>query len=63
MIAIQVEEGTINDVVDNIELIRNVIPAKADLSEEEIRNRMESKRHGVLLAKKREQSRWGLRLV
>jgi len=44
-----IKDGTVEDVIRNLYLIRDLIPAKKNLDEEEVRNRLK-KKHGVKLA-------------
>ena len=47
----EITRGTIDDLIEHLGLIRSAIPAKAPLTPERIRERLESRAYGVTLAK------------
>ncbi|MFH1400588.1 MAG: hypothetical protein ABIH41_03650 [Nanoarchaeota archaeon] len=46
----RIVEGTIDDVIGRLDLIRSSIPQKADLTEREVRGRLDGRTYGVVLA-------------
>ncbi len=53
----KVSEGSINDILEHLEMIRSAIPEKANLDEEEVRRRLEGRVYGVLLAQDKGETR------
>ena len=48
---IEIVSGNLDDLLENIELIREKIPAKSDLTQEEVIARLTGKPCGIVLAK------------
>ena len=48
----QIKNGTIEDVIKNLDLIRSKIPQKADITAEEVFDRLSTRNHGVKLGLK-----------
>ncbi|KHO45075.1 MAG: hypothetical protein QS98_C0013G0011 [archaeon GW2011_AR3] len=51
----QIVQGTLDDLLACLPLIKEKIPEKAGLSEAEVVERLEGKRHGIILAKEEEK--------
>jgi len=44
-------DGSIEDIIENLELIRDCIPKKSDLTEEEVRDRLANRTYGIKVAR------------
>jgi len=55
---IEIVPGNLDELLENIELIRGKIPAKSDLTKEEVIARLINKEHGIVLAKQDNYTFW-----